>query len=363
MKARVLLEDGSLFYGKSFGAEGASMGEVVFNTSMTGYQEILTDPSYCGQIITMTYPLIGNYGITRDDFESMRPHAQGLLVREYAEYASNWRNEMTLGRFLKEYGIIGISGIDTRMLTRKIRLHGTMKAVLTTGDEGMEELKDRLGASIMRDQAARVSTKSIHVSPNIGKRVVLMDFGVKHSIMRGLIERNYEVITVPYQTPAKEILRFRPDGIMLSNGPGDPKDVPESIYTIRQLMGKAPIFGVCLGHQLLALACGADTEKMKFGHRGGNQPVKELKSGNTVVTSQNHGYVVTEESLRGTELEVTHIALNDGSIEGLSHKSIPCFSVQYHPESAPGPRDSESLFDRFDKMMESFAEKGESVHA
>lgn len=363
MKARVVLEDGSLFYGESFGAEGASTGEVVFNTSMTGYQEILTDPSYCGQIITMTYPLIGNYGITRDDFESMRPHAQGLLVREYAEYASNWREEMLLGQFLKEYGIIGISGIDTRMLTRKIRLHGTMKAVLTTGDESTQELKERLNMPLMRDQVARVSTKSIHISPNTGKRVVLIDFGAKHSIVRGLAERNCEVISVPYNTSAKEILRFRPDGIILSNGPGDPKDVPESIYTIRQLLGKAPIFGVCMGHQLLALACGADTEKMKFGHRGGNQPVKELKSGNTVVTSQNHGYAVTKESLRETDLEVTHIALNDGSIEGLAHRSLPCFSVQYHPESAPGPHDSESLFDRFDELMESFAEKGESVHA
>ncbi|MBA4601132.1 glutamine-hydrolyzing carbamoyl-phosphate synthase small subunit [Thermoactinomyces mirandus] len=363
MKARVLLEDNSLFYGESFGAEGAWVGEVVFNTSMTGYQEILTDPSYCGQIITMTYPLIGNYGIARDDFESMRPHAQGFLVREFAEYASNWRNEMPLAQFLKEYGIIGISGIDTRMLTRKIRLHGTMKAVLTTGDESLQELKERLNTPLMRDQVARVSTKSIHVYPNTGKRVVLMDFGVKHSIVRGLAGRNCEVVTVPYNTSAKEILRFRPDGVVLSNGPGNPKDVPEAIYTIRQLLGKVPIFGVCMGHQLLALACGADTEKMKFGHRGGNQPVKALKTGNTVITSQNHGYAVVKESLQGTGLEVTHIALNDGSVEGLAHQSLPCFSVQYHPESAPGPRDSESLFDHFEKLMESFAQKGESIHA
>ncbi|MGA8942076.1 MAG: glutamine-hydrolyzing carbamoyl-phosphate synthase small subunit [Thermoactinomyces sp.] len=363
MRARVLLEDGSLFEGESFGAKGTSVGEVVFNTSMTGYQEILTDPSCCGQIIAMTYPLIGNCGITRDDFESMRPHAQGLLVKEYAEFPSNWRSQMTLSQFLKEYGIIGISGIDTRMLTRKIRLHGTMKAVLTTEDMSMEELKERMNTPLMRDQVARVSTKSIHFSPNTGKRVVLIDLGAKHNLVRGLAAKNYEVITVPYNTSAEEILRFRPDGIMLSNGPGNPKDVPETIYIIRQLLGKAPVFGVCMGHQLLALACGADTEKMKFGHRGGNQPVKELQSGNTIITSQNHGYVVTKESLKGTGLEITHIALNDGSIEGLAHQSLPCFSVQYHPELAPGPRESESLFDRFDKLMESFAEKGESVHA
>jgi carbamoyl-phosphate synthase small subunit len=363
MKARLLLEDGTLFTGTSFGAEGISIGEVVFNTSITGYQEVLTDPSYCGQIITMTYPLIGNYGLSRDDNESMRPYAHGLIVREHAEYASNWRNEYSLGYFLKEYGIIGISGIDTRMLTRKLRLHGTMKGIITTGNESVEELKERLKTPLMRDQVARVSTKSIHISPSYGKRVVLMDFGAKHNIVRELVERNCEVISVPYNTTAEEILRFRPDGVMLSNGPGDPKDVPEAIETIKKLLGKVPIFGICLGHQLLALACGADTEKLKFGHRGGNHPVKELATGRTVITSQNHGYAVNPDSVKGTDLVISHIALNDGTVEGLEHKKFPAFTVQYHPESAPGPLDSGYLFDRFHELMESFARKGEKAHA
>lgn len=363
MKARLLLEDGTLFTGTSFGAEGHSVGEVVFNTSMTGYQEVLTDPSYCGQIITMTYPLIGNYGLSRDDNESLRPCAHGFIVREHAEFASNWRNEYSISYFLKEYGILGISGIDTRMLTRKIRLHGTMKGVITTGNESLEELKERLNTPLMHDQVARVSTKSIHISPSYGKRVVLMDFGAKHNIVRELVERNCEVISVPYNTTAEEILRFRPDGVMLSNGPGDPKDVPEAIETIGKLLGKVPVFGICLGHQLLALACGADTEKLKFGHRGGNHPVKELKTGRTVITSQNHGYAVSPKSVKGTDLVISHIALNDGTVEGLEHKELPAFSVQYHPESAPGPLDSGYLFDRFHEMMESFAQKGEVAHA
>ena len=363
MKARLLLEDGTLLVGESFGAEGLKRGEVVFTTSMTGYQEILTDPSYCGQIVVMTYPLIGNYGISRDDNESLRPYAHGLIVREYAEYASNWRNELPLGTFLKEYGLIGISGIDTRMLTRKIRMHGTMKGIITTGEESLAELNEQMKFPLMRDQVARVSTKSIHISPNKGKRVVLMDFGAKHNIVRELVNRNCEVITVPYSTSAEEILRFRPDGVMLSNGPGNPKDVPEGIRTIQQLMGKVPLFGICMGHQLVALAAGADTEKMKFGHRGGNHPVKELATGRTVITSQNHGYAVTSDSVKNTGLEITHIALNDGTVEGLRHKTLPVFTVQYHPESAPGPLDSGYLFDRFLEMMESFARKGETVNA
>lgn len=363
MKARILLEDGTLFEGTSFGAKGQSVGEVVFNTSMTGYQEILTDPSYCGQIVVMTYPLIGNYGINRDDNESLRPHAHGLVVREAAEFTSNWRSEQSIDHYLEEYGIIGIAGIDTRMLTRKLRVHGTMKGIITTGDEPIEELKERIQAPLMRDQVARVSTKSIHIAPSFGKRVVLMDFGAKHNIQRELVERNCEVISVPYDTTAEEILRFRPDGVMLSNGPGDPKDVPEAIRTVQKLLGKVPIFGICLGHQLFALACGADTEKMKFGHRGGNHPVKELATGRTVITSQNHGYAVQADSVNGTDLVISHIALNDGTVEGLVHKTLPAFSVQYHPESAPGPLDSGYLFDHFHELMESFAQKGGAVHA
>ncbi|WP_028777082.1 carbamoyl phosphate synthase small subunit [Shimazuella kribbensis] len=353
MKARLLLIDGTVFMGISFGATGESIGEVVFNTSMTGYQEIVTDPSYCGELITMTYPLIGNYGFNREDNESLTPHCQGLIVREHAEYASNWRNELSIHEWLAMHHIVGISDIDTRMLTRKIRIHGTMKGMITTSDEPVEVLLTRLqDASLRTDQVAQVSTKNVQISPNNGKRVVLVDYGAKHNIHRELIERDCEVVVVPYNTTAEEILKYQPDGVMLSNGPGDPKDVPESVQAIQDLLGKVPIFGICLGHQLLSLACGADTEKLKFGHRGGNHPVKELSSGRSYLTAQNHGYVVRESSLENTALKVSHLALNDGTIEGVEHKEVPAFSVQYHPESAPGPLDSGYLFDRFMTMME-----------
>lgn len=353
MNARLILEDGTVFTGTSFGATGESVGEVVFNTSMTGYQEILTDPSYCGQMITMTYPLIGNYGLNRDDSEAFIPFCQGLIVREHATYASNWRNEISIDEWLAMHRIIGISGIDTRMLTRKIRIHGTMKGMITTSDEPVEVLLNRLQDSPLRtDQVDRVSTNNIQISPNNGKRVVLIDYGAKHNIRRELGQRNCEIVVVPFNTTAEDILKFQPDGVMLSNGPGDPKDIPESVETIQGLLGKVPVFGICLGHQLLSLACGADTEKMKFGHRGGNHPVKELATGRTYLTAQNHGYAVTKESLTATKLTISHIALNDGTVEGVEHQEIPAFSVQYHPESAPGPFDSDYLFDRFMQMME-----------
>lgn len=359
MKARLVLIDGTVFTGTSFGATGESIGEVVFNTSMTGYQEILTDPSYCGEIITMTYPLIGNYGFNREDNETLSPCCQGLIVREHAEYASNWRNEYGIEDWLKMHNIVGISGIDTRMLTRKIRMHGTMKGMITTSEESDKTLLARLREAELRtDQVAQVSPKSVQISPNSGKRVVLIDFGAKHNIHRELVERGCEVVIVPYNTRAEEILRFRPDGVMLSNGPGDPKDVPEAIETIRDLLGKVPIFGICLGHQLLSLACGADTEKLKFGHRGGNHPVKELATGRSYLTAQNHGYVVKAETLVGTGLKVSHVALNDGTVEGVEHTKYPAFSVQYHPESAPGPQDNSYLFDRFMSLMEE-----EKLHA
>ncbi|BCU82223.1 carbamoyl-phosphate synthase pyrimidine-specific small chain [Polycladomyces abyssicola] len=352
MKARLLLEDGTWMEGVSFGATGETVGEVVFTTGMSGYQEVLTDPSYCGQIVTMTFPLIGNYGINRDDMETLRPFVRGFIVREHAEYPSNWRCETRIDDWLKEWGIIGIAGVDTRMLTRKIRVHGTMKGLITTEDEPIEVLKERLNVLLRRDQVAQVSTKSIYTAPGYGKRVVLMDFGAKYGIQRELVRRNCDVIVVPWNTTAEEIDRFHPDGILLSNGPGDPKDVPEAVETVRRLLGRYPIFGICLGHQLLALACGADTVKMKFGHRGCNHPVKELATGKTVITSQNHGYTVRAESLAGTGLEVTHIALNDGTVEGLRHTIFPAFSVQYHPEAAPGPVDPNYLFDQFIDLME-----------
>jgi len=352
MQARLLLEDGTLFTGQGFGAEGVQTGEVVFNTGITGYQEVLSDPSYCSQIVTMTFPLIGNYGINRDDFEAIRPYIHGFVVRRHEEVPSNWRAQYPLGRLLKEYGIIGISDIDTRMLTRILRRHGTMKGILTTGTERVEELKERLAASpLPRDQVARTSTKTVFASPGNRERIVLIDYGAKSGILRELTSRGCDVVIVPHDTTADEIRRLHPDGIQLSNGPGDPKDVPQAVETLRQLLGEYPIFGICLGHQLFALACGADTEKLKFGHRGGNHPVKELASGRCYITSQNHGYTVKAESIPGTDLEVTHINNNDKTIEGLKHKKYPAFSVQYHPEAAPGPFDSSYLFDRFLDMI------------
>ncbi|TVY00605.1 glutamine-hydrolyzing carbamoyl-phosphate synthase small subunit [Cohnella terricola] len=352
MQARLLLEDGTLFTGRGFGAEGGSVGEVVFNTGITGYQEVLSDPSYCGQIVTMTYPLIGNYGINRDDFESIRPYVHGFVVRRHEDVPSNWRAQYTVDQLLKEYGIIGISDVDTRMLTRILRQHGTMKGILTTGNERVEELMERMGTTPLAiDQVARTSTKSIFNSPGDKERIVLIDYGAKSGILRDLTKRGCDVIVVPQDTTADEIRRLHPDGIQLSNGPGDPKDVPHAVNTIRDLLGEYPMFGICLGHQLFALACGADTGRLKFGHRGGNHPVKELETGRCFITSQNHGYAVLDESIAGTELEVTHINNNDKTIEGLKHKRYPAFTVQYHPEAAPGPYDNGYLFDRFLQMI------------
>jgi len=352
MQARLLLEDGTLFTGRSFGAEGAKLGEVVFNTGITGYQEVLSDPSYCGQIVTMTYPLIGNYGITRDDFESITPFVHGFVVRRHEPVPSNWRAEYSLDNLLKEAGIPGISDIDTRMLTRILRHHGTMKGVITTGNERVEELLERMKSTpLMTDQVPRTSTKSFINVPGSRERIVLMDFGAKSGILRELTKRGCEVMVVPHDTTAEQIRRLNPDGIQLSNGPGDPKDVQHAVKTIASLLGEYPIFGICLGHQLFALACGADTTKLKFGHRGGNHPVKELESGRCYITSQNHGYTVLDESIAGTGLVVTHINNNDKTIEGLKHEKHPAFSVQYHPEAAPGPFDSGYLFDDFLEMI------------
>ncbi|SDG68728.1 carbamoyl-phosphate synthase small subunit [Aneurinibacillus thermoaerophilus] len=362
-QARLVLEDGTVFTGKSFGAQGESLGEVVFNTGITGYQEVLSDPSYCGQIVTMTYPLIGNYGINRDDFETMRPFVHGFVVREHCEVHSNWRSEQTVDSLLKEYNIPGIEEVDTRKLTRIIRQHGTLKGLITTSDEPVESLLEKLKAPLMEDQVARVSTKNMFAAPGRGSKIVLVDFGAKYGILRELIKRGCDVIVVPYNVTADEIRRIRPDGIMLSNGPGDPKNVPKAIRMIQEILGEYPLFGICLGHQLLALACGADTHKMKFGHRGGNHPVKELATGRTYITSQNHGYAVSKESLTDTDLEISHIALNDGTVEGLTHKKYPAFSVQYHPEAAPGPYDSDYLFDRFLEQVAKFTKEEKNYAA
>ncbi|WRP08384.1 carbamoyl phosphate synthase small subunit [Rossellomorea aquimaris] len=352
MKRQLILDDGTVFVGEGFGANKETVGEVVFNTSMTGYQEILSDPSYCGQLVTLTYPLVGNYGINRDDFESITPAIKAFIVREVADFPSNWRNESTLDELLKVKGIPGISNIDTRKLTRIIRQHGAMKGIICSAEFDPKEMLKKLHDTALRtDQVMQVSTKTAYASPGRGYRVVLMDFGMKHGILRELNKRDCDVIVVPHHTSAEEIRRLQPDGIMLSNGPGDPKDVPEAIETIKELLGEIPLFGICLGHQLFALACGGDSFKMKFGHRGGNHPVKDLKTGKVALTSQNHGYAVDEKSLTGTSLQVTHMAINDGTVEGLKHLDFPAFTVQYHPEASPGPEDSNYLFDDFLQLM------------
>lgn len=359
MKRQLILEDGTIFIGEGFGSESTSVGEVVFNTGMTGYQEILSDPSYCGQIVTLTYPLIGNYGINRDDFESITPAIAGFIVKEVADFPSNWRSEMSLDEFFKQKDIPGISGIDTRKLTRIIRQYGTLKGALCSIEEDADDVIERLRATrLATDQVRQVSTKTAYPSPGRGRRVVLVDFGMKHGILRELNTRDCDVVVVPYDTTASEILSLNPDGVMLSNGPGDPKDVPEAIEMINGILGKVPLFGICLGHQLFALACGGNTEKMKFGHRGSNHPVKDLRTGKVALTSQNHGYTVEAESLQNTRLEVTHIALNDGTVEGVKHKDYHAFTVQYHPEASPGPEDANQLFDEFLHMIEEAKREG-----
>ena len=365
MKRSLILETGDVFTGLAFGSEKESAGEVVFTTGMTGYQETLSDPSYCGQIVTMTYPLIGNYGINRDDFESIEPAIKGMVVRELADMPSNFRSDASLNELFLLKEIPGIQGVDTRKLTRIIREYGSVKGYFTAADVevNVEEIVAKLKQTTFpTDQVKQVSTKRPYPSPGRGKRVVLVDFGMKHGILRELNKRNCDVVVVPYNTTAEEIMAIYPDGIMLSNGPGDPKDVPEAITMLKEIIGKIPVFGICLGHQLFALASGGDTFKLKFGHRGANHPVKDLKTGRTELTSQNHGYTVDPESLLKTRLEITHVALNDGTVEGLKHLDLPAFTVQYHPEASPGPEDSNHLFDQFIELMNTHV-KGEKNHA
>ena len=358
MKRLLILEDGSVYEGEGFGSSRYQMGELVFNTGMSGYQEVLSDLSYCGQIVMMTYPMIGNYGINCDDFESLDPAVFGFVVRECCAAPSNFRSDYTLDEFLKQKDIPGISGVDTRAITRKLRNSGTMRAIMADEGADVEAIVAMLCSSeLMHDQVARVSTKNAFPIPNRGKRVVLIDFGAKNGIIRELSRRNCDLTVVPYDTSAKETLAMKPDGVMLSNGPGDPKDVPVAIETIRELMGQVVIFGICLGHQLISLASGANTVKLKFGHRGCNHPVMNLANGKVEMTSQNHGYAVEEASLKDTDLVMTHQALNDKSVEGVRHSKYPIFSVQYHPEASPGPEDSNYLFDQFMELMEKEALK------
>jgi len=355
LKAILALEDGTCFFGNAFGSMGERWGEVVFNTGMTGYQEILTDPSYCGQIIVMTYPLIGNYGINREDFESGKSYARGLVVKEQCEHPSNWRASYKINDFLAREGVPGISGVDTRALTRHLRSFGAMRGVISNdvADPAALSEKARHCPQLTGQQMVpEVSSAKAYRVEGQGKRVVLIDFGSKLNIIRHLQRRDCDIHVVPHNTGAQEIMALNPDGVMLSNGPGDPADVPYAAQTVREMAGHVPIFGICLGHQIMSLAMGARTYKMKFGHRGSNHPVKDLITGRVYITSHNHGFSVEEESMAGLGLEVTHRNLNDQTVEGMRHVSLPLFSVQYHPEASPGPTESEYLFEQFLEMME-----------
>ncbi len=354
-KAKIALEDGKIFEGYSFGANGTRFGEVLFNTSMAGYQEILTDPSYKGQIVTMTYPLIGNYGVNREDIESRRPFVEGFVVKECSRIASNWRSQKKLDVYFRENDILGMEGIDTRALTRHIRLQGTMRAVISTEDLDETSLVEKAKASpglIGRDLVKEVTTDKIQNWNGEGKyKVVVIDCGVKFNILRELVRYACQVIVVPANTASEEILKMKPDGILLSNGPGDPQGVLYIVETVKKLIGKLPILGICLGHQILGLAFRGRTYKLKFGHHGGNHPVKDLKTGKIAITVQNHGFCVDIDSLNKEDIKITHINLNDHTLEGMRHKKLPIFSVQFHPEASPGPHDANYLFKEFVEAM------------
>jgi carbamoyl-phosphate synthase small subunit len=358
MKAILALEDGTVFCGNTFAGEGEVSGEVVFNTSMTGYQEVLTDPSYKGQIVTMTYPLIGNYGVNAQDVESSRIQVEGFVVREYEPVPSNWRAEQTLADYLNQQGIVGIEGVDTRALTRHIRLAGAMRGVISTRDLDPGSLTKKAKASqglVGVDLVKGVTCQKPYKWPQEnGARfqVVTFDCGMKFNIARSLAQRGCHVTVVPAHTSAEEIRTMNPDGIVLSNGPGDPEPITYVVDTIKRLIPDYPIFGICLGHQMLGLAFGGKTYKLKFGHRGANHPVKNLFTGKVEITSQNHGFCVDVESIKDPDVEITHINLNDQTMEGMRHRKLPIFSVQYHPEASPGPHDAGYLFDEFIGFME-----------
>jgi carbamoyl-phosphate synthase small subunit len=354
--AVLLLQDGRFFYGDIFGAEGETIGEVCFNTGMTGYQEILTDPSYCKQIVTMTSPHIGNYGVNSEDIESDKIQVAGFVIKEETEIPSNWRSRQSLGEYLKEQNIVGIQGIDTRALTRHIRDHGAMNGIISTINSDIESLKIKLTQAPKMaglDLAKEVSCKNFYQytqNNNYPYKIAAIDFGIKLNILRLLESNNCDVTVFPANVTSREIINFNPDGVFLSNGPGDPEAVKYGIKTVKELLGKKPIFGICLGHQILALALGAKTFKLKFGHRGINHPVKNLDTGKVEITSQNHGFVVDLDSLPAN-VNPTHVNLNDNTSAGIRCDEFRAFSVQYHPESSPGPHDSRYLFEQFIDMM------------
>lgn len=362
---KIVLEDGTQIFGKGFGADKEVVVELVFNTSCVGYQEIISDPSYTDQAVVMTYPLIGNYGINDDDYETVTPSITGMIVRDYNDEPSNFRCAETLDQVMKKYGIVGVSDIDTRKLARHIRNFGSCKALLTAADTSLEHSLEVLKNHVApKDAVARVSTKEIyHVGENKegNFHVVALDCGMKKNIVRMMAEKGCYVTVVPFDTKPEDILAMNPDGVFISNGPGDPTDVEVTIATIRSLLGKRPIFGICLGHQIISLAYGAKTYKLKFGHRGGNHPVKNLLTDKIEITSQNHSYAVDVDSVKDTSLEITHINLLDNTVEGVRCHKDSVYSVQYHPESAPGPQDSSYLFDVFLLMMKEW--KGDKTNA
>lgn len=352
MKAILVLEDGRVFKGNHFGAEKEeAFGEVVFNTSLSGYQEILTDPSYRGQMVTMTYPLIGNYGVNPEDVESTRPHVDGFIIKELCHHPSNFRSTMSLDAYLKEQGVMGITDVDTRAITRHVRIEGAMKGVISTNTANVKDLVEKVKAFpslVGKDLVKEVTCSSNEVWSDKGDiKVVVIDCGVKESILDCLKERGCEVIRVPATTSASDILAMKPHGLMLSNGPGDPEGAPYVFETARELLGKLPVFGICLGHQMLGLALGGKTYKLKFGHHGGNQPVMDMETRKVSITAQNHCFCVDIDSVKDKGVEITHMNLNDDTVEGMENKDLKFFSVQFHPEAGPGPNDAKYLFDRF----------------
>ena len=348
MKAKLILQDGTIFEGKAFGYLKDSIGEVVFNTSMTGYGEVLTDPSYYGQIVTMTYPLIGNYGINLEDVESSGVHVKGFIVREKSDMPNNFRCEMDLETYLKQNKVIGLEGIDTRALTKILRNNGTMKGIITLEHATLEDIQSKLDKFENKIAVKTVTRKEIEYRKGTGTKVAVLDFGVKENILRSFTNRNCDLTIFPATTNPEDILKINPELIFLSNGPGDPEDLQDVIENLKELVGKKPIVGICLGHQLLALTLGGQTGKLKFGHRGGNHPVKDLETNKVFITSQNHGYYVSELP---NDMVVTHINLNDNTVEGMKHTQLPIYSVQYHPEACPGPKDNDYIFDRFLELV------------